>query len=349
MTIKSVAGRAGVSAITVSRVINGTGYVSEGTRARVMAAVEELQYVPNSVAKSLRSQQTCTLALLVTDVTSSYWTTIARGAEDEAAAQGYGIFLCNTDEDPAKEARYLEMLLRRRVDGLLVGPTPGSVPLLERVQRHGVEFALLDRTVEGIEADVVRGDSRGGAASAMAHLLATGRRRVAFIGGPTATSTGRDRLAGYEDALAAAGVAVDRSLIRLGRYGQESGNRLAKELLLLSPRPDAVLVGNNQIVIGVLRALAEAGVRVPEDMALVSFDDIAGVSSYFPFLTVVTQPAYEMGRLGTRRLLERIAGRRTTAEDLVLPTGLVVRRSCGCSPGPGALPVLEPDPATDGE
>jgi LacI family transcriptional regulator len=343
--MRDVAEKAGVSMITVSRVMNGASYVNENTRARVLTAIEELQYVPNNLARSLRSQRTSTLALLLTDVTNAFWTTVARGVEDEASIHGYSVFLCNTDEDPTKEVRYLDTLLRHRVDGLLIGPTPQSAPILSRLQSRHARFVLLDRTVEGIDADVVRSDSHGGAASLTQHLLETGHRRIAFIGGPLTTSTGRDRLAGYEQALTDSGIEIDGSLVRIGQYGQESGHKLAAELLELNPRPGAIFTGNHQIAIGVLRALSEVGMRVPDDIALASFDDIVGANSYSPFLTAVIQPAYEMGRLGTRLLLDRIAGGRAPVEEITLPTRLVIRASCGCQPAPDASSPLSPDPA----
>lgn len=331
VTMRDVAERAGVSAITVSRVINGTGYVHEETQARVNAAIEALRYVPNHVARSLRSRQTSTLALLLTDITNSFWTTVARGVEDEAAAQDYTVFFCNTDEDPAKEERYLDMLARRRVDGLLIGPTPDSAPLLERLQAQGIKFVLLDRTVDGIDADVVRSDSRAGAANVTQHLLITGHQRVAYIGGPLSTSTGRERLAGYRSALMATGKAIDPELIKIGLYRRESGHQLALGLLTAEKRPDAIFAGNSLIAQGVLDAIAETGLHVPDDVAVVSFDDITGANSYAPFLTAVIQPAYEIGRLGTRLLLEQISGVQSAPEALILPTQLVIRRSCGCT------------------
>lgn len=331
VTMRDVAERAGVSAITVSRVINGTGYVHEETQARVLAAIAALRYVPNNVARSLRSRQTSTLALLLTDITNSFWTTVARGVEDEAAGQAFSVFFCNTDEDPVKEERYLETLARRRVDGLLIGPTPGSAPLLEQLQVQGIKFVLLDRTVDGINADVVRSDSRAGAANVTQHLLMTGRRRIAYIGGPLSTSTGRERLAGYRSALMAAGKAIEPELIKIGLYKRESGHQLAVDLLVSESRPDAIFAGNNQIAQGVLDAINENAVRVPDEVAVVSFDDITGLNSYSPFLTAVIQPAYEIGRIGTRLLLDQIAGIRAEFEEIILPTQLVIRRSCGCT------------------
>ena len=336
VTMRDVAEQAGVSAITVSRVINGTGYVHEATQARVLAAIEALRYVPNSLARSLRSQQTSTLALLVTDITNSFWTTVARGVEDEATAQNYAVFLCNTDEDPAKEDRYLEMLTRRRVDGLLIGPTPDSATVLSRLHTLGIKFVLIDRTVDGIAADTVRSDSRGGAANITQHMLSTGHPRVAFIGGPLTTSTGRDRLNGYRAAHMAAGLTPDAELIKIGSYHRESGRELTGELLAAKRRPSAIFAGNNQIALGVLDALVEARMHLPNDMAVIAFDDLPSVDGYGPFMTAVIQPAYQIGRIATRLLLEQIAETRHEAEEIVLPTQLVIRRSCGCNATPAA-------------
>src|SRR5438067_12566803 len=178
-TLRDVAARAGVSAITVSRALNNTGYVSLETRERINAAVAELNYVPNAVASSLRSNKTQLLALLLTDITNPFWTTVARAVEDGAMEAGYGVILCNTDEEQAKEARYLDLLLRRRIDGLVVAPTSKSTEILQNLKHRLVPFVLVDRLVEGVIADSVRGDSRGGARQMTLHLLQTGHRRIA--------------------------------------------------------------------------------------------------------------------------------------------------------------------------
>src|SRR5438067_12528868 len=178
-TLREVAARAGVSAITVSRALNNSGYVSPDTRERISVAVADLNYVPNAVASSLRSKRTQLLALLVTDVTNPFWTTVARGVDDAAMDAGYGVILCNTDEDQAKEARYLDLLLRRRIDGLVVVPTTESTEILQNLKHRLVPFVLVDRLVEGVIADSVRGDSRGGARQMTLHLLQTGHRRIA--------------------------------------------------------------------------------------------------------------------------------------------------------------------------
>ncbi len=324
-TMKEVARKAGVSAITVSRVINTAAYVRPSTRARVEAAIAELRYIPNQMASSLRSHQTNILALVLPTITNSFWTTIARGAEDEAESRGYSVFLCNTDDDPAKEARYLEVLLRHRVDGVSIIPTARSAPTLRRLEQHEMTFVQLHRRAEGVQSDIVRGDSRGGAYILTRHLLDVGWRRIGYVGGPITSFTGHDRLAGYEEALASAGIAVDPALIRVGPYRQQTGYLLVKDLLQTKARPDALFIGNSRLALGALRAITEAGCRMPEDIGVASFYDVPALDDYSPFMTTAIQPAYEIGRLGVSRLLDRIAGNDDAQREIILPNRIIAR------------------------
>jgi LacI family transcriptional regulator, galactose operon repressor len=322
-TMKDVARRAGVSLITVSRVINATNNVRAETRARVLAAIEELQYVPNQMASNLRSRQTDTLALLLPTITNAFWTTIARGAEDEAESRGYSLFLCNTDDDSAKEARYLEALLRHRVGGLIIVPTVESAPALRRLQHHEMAFVQIHRSVEGVESDIVRSDGRGSASALTDRLLDAGWRRIAYVGAPLATFMGRERFAGYRDAMIRAGVPVDSALVKVGPVGQESGYTLVNELLDGASRPEAIFIANSRLAVGALHALTAAGLRLPHDIAVASFYDIPALDHYSPFITTVSQPAYEIGRLGARRLLGRIAGKHDVIEEIILPNRVI--------------------------
>jgi len=213
VTIRGVAKRAGVSLITVSRVINGTSYVHADTRGKVLAAIEELQYIPNQMASSLRSRQSSTLALLLPTITDTFWTTIARGVEDEAGSRGYSVFLCNTDNDLRKEARYVDVLLGYRVAGVITVPASESTSPLHLLHERGMPFVQIHRRVETLEADVVRGDSYGGALQLTKHLLNAGVRRIAFVGGQRSLLNSRDRLFGYENALAEAGIPLDPALV----------------------------------------------------------------------------------------------------------------------------------------
>jgi LacI family transcriptional regulator len=336
VTLRDVAAKAGVSAITVSRALNNTGHVSPQTRRRILDAVAALNYVPNDLASSLRSKRTQLLALLVTDVTNPFWTTVARGVEDAAMQAGYGVILCNTDEDPGKEARYLDLLLRRRIDGLIIGPTNESTEILQNLKGRNVPFVLIDRLVSGVSADSVRGDSRGGAYQLTMHLLQTGYRRIGLISGPVAVSTSEDRVAGYTDALNEIGVPYDPDLIRCGGYRESWGYEATLALLARDPRPDALFAANNFIALGVLKALRSLGLRVPEDVALVCFDDFPQVTAAAPFLTTAIQPAAEIGSTAIDLLLDRLANPDLEFKEIVMPTQLLVHSSCGCGTHPAA-------------
>lgn len=330
-TIHDVAERAGVSPITVSRVVNNSGYVSTATRKRVEKAIDELSYVPNILARSLRSKETHTIALILSDVTNPFWTTVSRGVEDVAAQNGFSVILCNSDEDSDKEARYINMLLRRQVDGIIISPARKDGKHLRFLSRQKVSCVVIDRKVEGLKADTVRGDSVDGAYQLTKHLIGLGHRRIALIGGPSYVSTAEDRVQGYLKALREYGLPVEEGLIRRGAYKQDSGYELAKELLAREPWPTAIFATNNFIAVGALQALREAGLRVPEDMALVCFDDIPQASLIYPFLTVAAQPAYEMGTMAAQMLLERLAsaGNRRRKREVIMKTTLIIRKSCG--------------------
>jgi LacI family transcriptional regulator len=330
VTLRDVAAKAGVSAITVSRALNNTGYVSPDTRQRISAAAAELHYVPNDLASSLRSRRTQLLALLVTDITNPFWTTVARGVEDAAMDAGYGVILCNTDEEQAKEARYLDLLLRRRIDGLVVSPTVESTAILQNLERRSTPFVLIDRRVDGIQADSVRGDSRGGAYQLTMHLLQTGYRRIGMIGGPASISTSVERVAGYLDALNEMGIDPNPALIRSGGYRESWGYEATLEMLEVRPRPDAFFAANNVIALGALRAIRSLELRVPEDIALVSFDDFPYATAADPFLTCVVQPAAAIGSAAVRLLLDRLANPDLEPREVVLPTQMQIHASCGC-------------------
>ena len=329
-TIRDVAKIADVSPITVSRVINDSNYVSEATRGRVEAAIKELGYVPNMLGPSLRFKQTMTLALVLTDITNPFWTTVARGVEDVAQANGYSTILCNTDESEEKQDQYLQMLLRRRVDGIILVPACSDPEAVRIIKNQGIPVVVLDRQIPGIESDVVRADSENGAYQLTQHLLSLGHRRIAILSGPQTVSTAVDRVAGYRRALAEAGLPDDAAQVYWGEFTHEVGREKTKEALAARPRPTALFAGNNFIAIGAMQALAEKGLRVPDDMALVSFDDIPPIFISDPFLTVSNQPALEMGQKATQLLLDRVTGDlESECQHIVLPTEMIIRASSG--------------------
>ncbi len=326
-TIHDVAKLAGVSPMTVSRVINNSGYIHKETRARVEQAISELGYVPNALARSLRFKQTHTLALVITDITNPYFTTVARGVEDAASEQGFSVIFCNTDESRDDEAEYLNVLVQKQVDGVLLVPAHSSPDSIAFLREREVPFVVLDRRIPGTQVDMVHCDSEQGAYQLIQHLLELGHRQIAALSGPEAVMTAADRVAGYRRALAERGLA-DSAVAYFGEFTIDSGYRLAKRALKLSPQPTAFFAANNFIAVGALRALREANLPVPEAISVVTFDDLPESMLVDPFLTVVRQPAYEIGRQATRLLLDRLSDKAAAEpREIILPTQLIIRRS----------------------
>ncbi len=331
-TIRDVAERARVSTMTVSRVLNRSGYISTETRERVEQAIAELGYVPNSLARSLRFKQTKTLALILTDITNPFFTTVARGVEDVASENGFNVIFCNTDESAAEEAEQLNILAQKQTDGVLLVPARSSAEPIEFLHRQAVPVVVLDRRMPGGGVDVVRCDSEQGAYDLTCLLLNLGHRRTAVLAGPEDVSTAADRVAGYRRALAGAGLAEDPRLVFFGEYTQAGGQVMAEQALALKPRPTALFAANNFIAIGAYRFLRQAGLRVPEDVALVAFDDLPAAIVMDPFLTVAAQPAYTMGQRATELLLSRLEGSAPPGhQEIVLPVELIIRRSSGAA------------------
>ncbi len=331
-TIRDVAKLAEVAPITVSRVINDSGYVSQETKVRVEAAIETLGYVPNMLGPSLRFKQTMTLAMIVTDIANPFWTTVTRGVEDVAQANGYSTILCNTDEFDEKQDQYLQMLLRRRIDGILLVPASSSPDPIGLIQKQAIPVVVLDRKIPNVEVDFVRADSEKGAYQLAEHLISNGHRQFTILAGPQTVSTSVDRVTGFCLALSDAGLDAGDTQVSWGNFSQESGYEMAKEALTIDPKPTALFAVNNFVAIGALQALKEKNLRVPEDIAIVTFDDIPLAFTYDPFLTVATQPAREMGKQAVSLLLERIKGEANRSwQEIILPTELIIRTSSsGC-------------------
>lgn len=327
-TIRDVAKRAGVATMTVSRVINNSGYVSDATRAKVESAIAELGYVPNMLGPSLRFNQTNTLALILTDITNPFWTTVARGVEDAAHENGYNVILCNTDESIQKQDQYLTMLLKRRIDGILFVPADNKAEPVRLIQKQKVAVVVLDRDVPNVNVDIVRGDSFGGAYQLAKHLVEMGHQHIAILSGPKNISTSVQRVDGFRQAMKEAGLHHNLENVYWGSFSQTMGCEMAEEALKTTPRPTAFLAVNNFIANGVLHTLAQSGLKVPEDIALVSFDDIPAIINPVPFLTVAVQPAYEMGYQATQLLIARLANKGPEGrQEIILPTEIFIRQS----------------------
>ncbi|MFE3559171.1 LacI family DNA-binding transcriptional regulator [Streptomyces sp. NPDC059193] len=326
-SIKDVAAESGVSVATVSRVLNGHPSVSDDTRTRVLTAVEALGYRPNAVARSLRTDQTHTLGLVISDVLNPYFTELARAVEEGARALGYSVIICNADERPDLQDQHVRTLLDRRIDGLLISPADGGSPIMLDSARTGTPTVFIDRWIPGMAVPVVRADGRRAVEDLVAHLHALGHRRLAIIAGPAAITTGRERVEAFRTALAAYGLTLPDAYVGQGDFQTNSGRRITEGFLDLHEPPEAVFAADNLMALGALDALRARGLRVPQDIALAAFDDIPWFVHTDPPITAIAQPTGELGRAAVRALIDLIEGR--SPQSVVLPARLVVRRSCG--------------------
>jgi LacI family transcriptional regulator, galactose operon repressor len=331
VTIKDVARLSGVSSMTVSRVINRSERVSAETRQRVEQAIAELGYVPSRLARGLIRQRTGTLALIVPDVANPFFTLIVRGAEDAARRSDYRIILCDSRADLTIEREVIQEMIAHRVEGIAIAPVSDhSRSHLRRLAKFGMPFVLIDRTVAGVDCDVVVGDNVAGARRLVEHLISLGHRRIGFIVESDDVSTARDRHQGYAEALQAAGLPLDPALVIRSTVDPTGGFSGMLRLLDLDDPPTAVFTVNNLVALGAIEAVRANALDVPGDIALVCFDDIEYASRLYPFLTVMAQPAETLGSLGAQLLLDRIEGRAPEASRVVvLPARFIVRRSCG--------------------
>lgn len=332
VTIRDVASKAGVSAMTVSRVINDSPRVNAGTRRRVEAAIADLSYVPNRLASGLTRRKTGALGVIVPDVANPFFTLVVRGAEEVAWRAGYHVILCNTQADLERERGYLEDMLSFQVEGLLIAPVSDrSRPHLRVLTQNNVPFVLIDRSIAGYDGDLVQGDSVAGARRLVEHLIELGHTRIAMITETVEVSTARDRLLGYREALAAAGIEFLPELVAEASAVDPRGAHDATiSLLDLAEPPTAIFSVNNIAVVGVVEAARERGLQIPRDLALVCFDDIEHASRFYPFLTVMAQPAEAFGTIATQLLLDRLAGRvHERRRIVVLPADFIVRQSSG--------------------
>jgi LacI family transcriptional regulator len=325
-TIADVAERARVSAATVSRVLNGLDGVNEELALRVREAAAELGYRPDEIARSLRTQRSMTWAVIITDIQNSFYTSVVRGIEDVGRSRGYSVMLCNTDESLEKESEYLAVVAAARVAGVVISPASWDESDIGTLVDRGTPVVAIDRRISHQEVDTVLVDNADGARKATEHLVSIGRRRIACITGSLHTTTGRERLLGYRQSLEAHGM-YDESLVRESDFKEEGGHASAMDLMDLETPPDAMFVANNLMTLGALEAIKARGLRVPDDVALVGFDDEPWAEFTQPSLTVVAQPTYELGRQAADLLLARIDGETSAAREVILRTELRVRES----------------------
>ena len=326
-SIRDVAQRAGVSVGTVSNVLNDSPRVSADATARVRAAIAELGYVRNEAARQLRAGRSSSVGLVVLDVRNPFFTDVARGAEDEAAKLGLSVILGNSDEDERRESAYLDLFEEQRVHGILISPYGDIEPRLAELRRRGTPVVLVDRESRDSGVSSVSVDDTAGGRLAIAHLLSTGRRRIAFAGGPLGVRQIADRLVGARQAIdEVEGASLE--VIETSGLTVLEGRRVGEELVARGARPDAVFAANDLVAVGLLQALVMSGaLGVPEDVALIGFDDIDFASATVVPLTSIRQPRHEIGATALRILREEAAEPELPPRRIVFQPELVVRAS----------------------
>src|ERR1700693_4984465 len=309
-SISDVARESGVSIFTVSAVVNNKAHVGKNLRQRVENAIRKLNYRPNLIARSLIKQKTQTIGMIVPDIANPFFPMVVRGAEDAAQKHGYNLLLCNSDDNLEKEGQAVELLLSKRVDGILLTKAAEEFrpPLRQMIKEVKIPFVLVMRTYPKLTSDAVITDDYQGAHDAVSHLARSGRRRIGLISGPLKVSNAVARWQGFHDSFKAMSLPFEKELIVEGDYRIESGYRAGHALL--SHRPDGIYVANHLMTVGLLKAAEEMGMRCPEDFGLVSFDDYPWLGIFRPRLTTVELPKYQIGFEATEMLLERIKGAR---------------------------------------
>jgi LacI family transcriptional regulator len=332
VTIADVAKRAQVSVATAGRVLSGRGYAGKLARERVLKAAEELGYVPNRIARSLRLRSTKMLGLLIADVENSFYSAIARNVEAIAKDGGYQVVLCNSSDNPDEEREYLMLLEGIRVDGIIVTPTPRNRRWLERLSEQGIVIVQIDRKVDRLDADAILVDNERAAAGAVSHLIAAGHTEIGIVTGPLDVTTAKLRLAGYRRAMKEHRIPVRPELIRAGSFRRDHAIKSAYDLLTVERPPTAIFAANNILAEASLMALAQMGFAVPKDISLVAFDDVPWMSMLKPPLTSVRQPVADMARSAAELLLRRLRSGRGEPTTVLFNAELVVRGSVA-SPG----------------
>lgn len=331
ITIKDIAREAGVSTATVSMVLNGKDQaISESTRKRVLSVVKERNFIPNAMAGSLVTRRTNIIGLIIPDIVNPFFPEIARGAEDRAKQAGCSLLLCNTDEDPEQEEKYLVMLSNKMVDGIIIAHSTRSTEPSAFLEQSRIPAIVIDRDWQGtsIQGRILVNNEKG-AYLATKHLAEQGYRQIACITGPLKTPTSKDRLHGYQRALREYKLPVREEAILEGEYKKEWGKDAVQTLLTEKIPFDAIFCGNDLIAIGAIKELKRSGIRVPEDVGITGFDDISLASLVDPAITTVKQPNYEMGYQAVSMLLSIIDRTALETDQRIntLNTELVVRES----------------------
>jgi LacI family transcriptional regulator len=329
VTIKEVAKLAGVSTTTVSYVINKSRFVSEQTRAKVLKAIEELDYRPNIVARSLRERKTGTVGLIICDLRNPFFSEVLQGIETYLGKKKYSLIVTNTDYDNDKERESIDMFYSKQVDGVIIVPGENTNKHVKFLTERNIPVVLLDKKLQNLNVDVVLVNNIEGSKQLTEHLMSLGHKRIGVIAGPLNSTTGKERLEGYLKALKAHSMREDNDLIKIGDFKKQSGYLLTLELISLAVPPTVIFACNNLLGLGVMQALKEKKIRIPEEIGLAIFDDLPWFNYVSPSLTGVAQPSFQLGETAGKLLFEQMRKRRKKPKEVVLDVQLKIRQSAG--------------------
>jgi len=329
-----IAREANVSQSTVSRVLNNSPRISEATRRRVKEAMTRLGYSPNAAARTLTTGRSNLIGLVVSNITNPFYPEVIEAIVATAAHEDYNVVLCNAQENWELQSAHLELLIEHQVDGaILTSSLLDSELRLAKMALDRIPLVMVNRTVNGLPVDAVHLDNAEAGRIVARHLAKLGHRRLGFVGGRPDTSTDSQRLAGFRQALTELGIELPPEHVVHGAFTYDSGHASARQLIALADRPSALFCANDVIALGVMDAVYDAGLRIPQDVAVVGVDDVAAASLRHLALTTVRQPAAEMGYRAVKLLLERLRdGRQGEPLEIVLRPKLIVRRTCGALP-----------------
>ncbi|AYG61235.1 LacI family DNA-binding transcriptional regulator [Rhizobium jaguaris] len=324
-----VAVAAGVSVATVSAAVNGTAPVSKKLRERIEQAIQEIGYKRNAVARSLKMGTTTTVGLVVADITNPFFTDVVAVIQDVLHRAGYAVMLCCTDESASLQEEQISLLLDRMVDGLIIAAAGDDDGLRRHLRGTNTPVVLIDRLCHDLDADAVVVDNEDAVKSATKYIIDLGHRNIGYISGSLSTSTGRDRLAGYRAALQEAGIEYGDEFVRLGNFRAKDAYTATMQLLTRPDRPSAIFAANNLMVIGVMKAIRDAGLDCPGDISVAGFDDFPWADVFQPNLTTIAQPVQAIGEQAAELILSRVADKkRREPRHIVLKGRLMIRESC---------------------
>jgi LacI family transcriptional regulator len=326
VTIKDIARRLDISYATVSRALNDRYGVHPKTKEKILAMAQEINYLPNAIARGLVKQHTETIGLVIPDITNPFFPEVARGIEDRAEEKGYSVFLCNTNWEQEREAKYLSLLREKRVDGIILAPVSNKSPLDREFDDKALPLVFVSEVRRGMGKSYVAIDNVHGGYIATRHLIHKGYRRIGFFGATEDELTSEERYHGYTKALKEVGLKERKKFVRFGDYGTNTGNRLITDMIRKGDYPDAVFAVNDLFALSVMQGIRESGLNIPGDIAIIGFDDIPFASFPEIQLTTIAQPKYQMGRIAADLLLEQIHEKSgSKKKEIILETELIER------------------------